>query len=399
MVQSESANSTDLHVRFAFVQDNFVQAGGGERVAEEIARVLPEADVYTSVLVQDRLSPYMKLRKIHTTWMQKLPMMKKYYRHYFLLYPLAIRGISLKNYDVVISSCYGFAKTLRKPADAVHVCYCHTPTRWIWRYDDYARRENFSAPTRFILSNLVRLLKRADRAAADRTDIFIANSSAVAERIRTCYEREAQVIFPPIDCSRFFLSSDIGDYYLVVSRLVPYKRIDLAIEACNLSGRKLIVIGDGPDRRRLEALAGATITFLGRVSDDEVAKYLSHCRAFLFPGEEDFGMTPLEANASGRPSIAYGRGGALDTIDDGVSGVLFPKPTAASLSEAMLRSEEIEWDGATLRAHAQRFDRSVFAKQLTKLLSNVCASLETSRGRATTSERAWESVAAGHTKL
>ena len=189
MVQSESAVSTDLHVRFAFVQDNFVQAGGGERVAEEIARVLPEADVYTSVLVEDRLSPYMKLRKIRTTWMQKLPLMKKYYRHYFLLYPLAIRGISLKNYDVIISSCYGFAKTLRKPADAVHVCYCHTPTRWIWRYDDYARRENFSAPTRFILSNLVRFLKRADRKAADQTDIFIANSSAVAERIRTYYKR------------------------------------------------------------------------------------------------------------------------------------------------------------------------------------------------------------------
>lgn len=399
MVQSESAVSTDLHVRFAFVQDNFVQAGGGERVAEEIARVLPEADVYTSVLVEDRLSPYMKLRKIHTTWMQKLPMMKKYYRHYFLLYPLAIRGISLKNYDVVVSSCYGFAKTLRKPADAVHVCYCHTPTRWIWRYDDYARRENFSGLTRFILSNLIRLLKRADRKAADRTDIFIANSSAVAERIRTYYEREAQVIFPPIDCSRFFVSTDVQDYYLVVSRMVPYKRIDLAIEACNLNGRKLIVIGDGPDRRRLESLAGPTITFLGRVNDAEVAKYLSHCRAFLFPGEEDFGMTPLEANASGRPCIAYGRGGALDTIDDGVSGVLFPEPTAASLSEAILRSEDIEWDAARLRAHAQRFDRSVFAKQLTQLLSNVCASLETSRGRAIASDRAWESVAAGHTKL
>ena len=396
MVQSVSA---DLHVRFAFVQDNFVQAGGGERVAEEIARVLPQADVYTSVLVRDRLSPYMRLRKIHTTWMQKLPKIKKYYRHYFLLYPLAIRGISLKNYDVIVSSCYGFAKTLRKPADAVHVCYCHTPTRWIWRYDDYARRESFSAPTRFILGNLLRVLKRADRKAADQTDLFIANSTAVAERIRTHYHREAQVIFPPIDCERFFISAEVEDYYVIVSRLVPYKRIDLAIEACNRNGRKLIVIGDGPDRQRLESLAGPSITFLGRASDEEVAKYMSRSRAFLFPGEEDFGMTPLEANASGRPCIAYGRGGALDTIDDGVSGVLFPEATAESLSEAILRSEEIAWDPARLRAHAERFDRSVFAEQLTQLLTKVCASLATNRGRATRPEHVLESIAAGHTKL
>lgn len=390
--------STDLHVRFAFVQDNFVQAGGGERVAEEIARVLPQADVYTSVLVRDRLSPYMKAREIHTTWMQKLPRIKKFYRHYFLLYPFAIRGISLKNYDVIVSSCYGFAKTLQKPAEAVHICYCHTPTRWIWRYDDYARRENFSAPTRFVLSNLLRVLKRADRAAADQTDIFIANSTAVAERIRTHYHREAQVIFPPIDCKRFFISAEIEDYYVIVSRLVPYKRIDLAVEACNLNGRKLIVIGDGPDRQRLESLAGPSITFLGRASDEDVAKYMSRGRAFLFPGEEDFGMTPLEANASGRPCIAYGRGGALDTIDDGVSGVLFPEPTAASLSEAILRSEEITWEPARLRAHAERFDRSVFAKQMTQLLTNVCASLATNRGRVATRDHVLESVAAAHTE-
>lgn len=366
----------DPERRFAFVQDNFVQAGGGERVAEEIARALPDADVYTSVVVQERLSPYMRLRRIHSTWMQKLPQMKKYYRHYFLLYPFAIRGISLQKYDVIVSSCYGFAKMLRKPPGAIHVCYCHTPTRWIWRYDDYAGRENFNKLTKFFLGNLIKPLKKADRAAADRTDVFIANSSAVAERIKKYYGRDSELIYPAIDCGRFAISEKVEDYYLVVSRLVPYKRIDLAVEACRKLGRKLIVIGDGPDRKRLESMAGENTIFLGRAPDAEVEKRLSLCKAFLFPGEEDFGMTPIEANASGRPCIAYGHGGALDTVVDGVSGVLFTDPTVDSLAEAMLRAEKIVWDPLALRANAERFDRSVFAKKLVRLLSNVCLSIE-----------------------
>jgi glycosyltransferase involved in cell wall biosynthesis len=355
--------------RIAFVQDNFVQAGGGERVAEEIARILPDADVFTTVVVEERLSSYMKTRSVHTTWMQLLPKMKKYYRHYFLFYPVAVRGIGLDGYDLIVSSCSGFAKMLRKPAGAVHICYCHTPTRWIWRYEDYAGRESFNGVTRAVLSAMIGIMKKIDRRAADRVDIFIANSTIVAERIRRYYGRDAKIIFPPIDCSRFNSSPDVEDYYLILSRLVPYKRVDLAIAACKELGRKLVVIGDGPDRRRLEAMAGAETTFLGRAPDAEVAERLSRCKAMLFPGEEDFGLTPLECNASGRPCIAFGSGGALDTIRDGETGVLFPEPTSQSLAAAILQSEEINWDATSLRAHAARFDRPEFDRQMIDLFA------------------------------
>jgi len=357
------------HQQIAFVQDNFVQAGGGERVAEEIARALPTAEVYASVLVEQRLSKYMKTRTIHTSWMQHLPNLRKYYRHYFLLYPLAMRGFDLKKYDLVVSSCYGFAKMLNKRPDALHVCYCHSPSRWIWRYEDYARRENFNVFVNFFLRNLTKLLRNLDKQAADRVDVFIANSTVIAERIRLYYGRDSEIMFPPIDVQRFSISADIGDYYLIVSRLVGYKRVDLAIEACKLLGRKLIIVGEGPDRPRLEALAGPETKFAGRLPDEDVTHLLSHCRAFLFPGEEDFGLTPLEAAASGRPCVAYGVGGALDTIVDGQTGILFPDATPVSMADALVRSEAISWDPQKLRKHAEKFDRTLFSQRLVQRLT------------------------------
>ena len=313
--------------RTAFVHDNFVQAGGGERVAEELARLVPEADIFSTVSVPERLSPYLRGRAIHTTWMQHLPWMRRLYRHYFLLYPVAVQSFSLEPYRTILSSCYGFAKMIRKPEGALHICYCHTPTRWIWRFDDYAARENFHPWAKGVLRSMVRALKRKDLAAAQAVDIMIANSTVVADRIRRYYGKEAEVIFPPIDCDRFTPTSTRGDYYLIVSRLVPYKRVDLAIEACRQLGRKLVVIGGGPDELRLRRLAGDTVTFLGRAPDEVVTQRMAECRAVLFPGEEDFGLIPLEANASGRPCIAFEGGGALDTVIDGKTGVLFPEPT------------------------------------------------------------------------
>nr|WP_157178297.1 glycosyltransferase [Terriglobus roseus] len=358
-------------IRIAFVQDNFVQAGGGERVAEEIARALPTAKVFTTVTVEARLTAYMRTRNIVKTWMQHLPNVKKYYRHYFLLYPIALRGLNLKGYDLIVSSCYGFAKMLPKPKGAVHVCYCHTPTRWIWRYEDYISRETLNPVVNAVLSRVTRLLRGLDQKAANNTDFFIANSTVVAERIREYYNRDSIVMFPAIDCSRFTVADQTDDYYLVISRLAGYKRVDLAIQACNELGRKLIVVGEGPDRPRLEGMAGDQITFAGRAPDEQVAHLLSHCKAFLFPGEEDFGLTPLEAAASGRPVIAFGKGGALDTVVDGVTGVHFARPTAESMKDAMLRAETIAWDPQALRTHAEGFDRIHFARKFVHYLQQI----------------------------
>ncbi len=346
------------------VHDNFVQAGGGERVFEELARCFPDADIVSTVAVKERLSPYLKGRTVKTSWMQHLPAIKRLYRHYFFAYPAATRSLDLSRYSRVISSCYGFAKMARKAQGAIHICYCHTPTRWIWRFDDYVSRETFGTAALSALRVVVSAFRRADLRAAAEVDFFIANSLVVAERIREYYGREAPVIFPPIDVTRFTPSSEIDDSYLVVSRLVGYKRIDLAIQACEQLGRKLLIVGSGPDRSRLEQLAGPNTVFLGRKSDAEVAQLMSRTRALLFPGEEDFGLTPLEVNAAGRPCIAFGAGGAMDTVLPGLNGLHFPEPTAAALVAAILQGEETQWDPARIRAHAERFDVPVFQRRI-----------------------------------
>lgn len=343
-------------------------------MAEELARLVPDADIFSTVSVPERLSPYLRGRDIHTTWMQHLPWMRRLYRHYFLLYPVAVQNFSLEPYDTILSSCYGFAKMIRKPEGSLHICYCHTPTRWIWRFDDYAARENFHPWAKSILRAMVRVLKRKDLAAAQAVDVMIANSTVVADRIRRYYGKDSEVIFPPIDCDRFIPTSTQSDYYLIVSRLVPYKRVDLAIEACQHLGRKLVVIGGGPDEARLRRLAGNTVTFLGRAPDEVVTQRMAECRAVLFPGEEDFGLIPLEANASGRPCIAFEGGGALDTVLDGKTGVLFPEPTAESLAAAILRSETIDWDVPTMLRHARKFDRTVFASKMQRVLERARSS-------------------------
>ena len=340
-------------------------------MAEELARLVPDADIFSTVSVPERLSPYLRGRLIQTTWMQHLPWMRRLYRHYFLLYPVAVQSFSLEGYRTILSSCYGFAKMIRKPEGSLHICYCHTPTRWIWRFDDYAARENFHPWVKGILREMVSALKRKDLAAAQAVDVMIANSTVVADRIRRYYGKEAEVIFPPIDCDRFTPTAIQGDFYLIVSRLVPYKRVDLAIEACRRLGRKLIVIGGGPDEARLRRLAGDIVTFLGRAPDDVVTQRMAECRAVLFPGEEDFGLIPLEANASGRPCIAFEGGGALDTVLDGKTGVLFSEPTAESLAAAMLRSESIDWDVPTMLRHARKFDRTVFAAKMGRILDRA----------------------------
>jgi glycosyltransferase involved in cell wall biosynthesis len=357
-------------IKTVFVHDNFVQAGGGERVAEELARCLGDADIVSTVVVKERLSPYMQQREVKTSWLQNFPAMKRFYRHYFLFYPYAARSLDLSQYDRIVSSCYGFAKMVRKAPGAVHICYCHTPTRWIWRYSDYFGRENFGGITQYILKLIIAQMKKVDLNAAKQVDFFIANSRVVAERIRTYYGREAIVIYPPIQVSRFVCADTVENYYLVVSRLVAYKRIELAVQACEKLGRRLKIVGEGPDRKRLEQLSSKNTEFLGRQPDSEVTRLMSSCRALIFPGEEDFGLTPLEASASGRPCIAYGAGGALDTVIPGLNGVHFLEPTADSLVDGIKKLEMSVWNSQTIREHAEKFDVSSFERQFNEAIES-----------------------------
>ena len=348
-----------------------MQMGGAERVAEAMHDSFPSAPVYTTVALPKGLPGGLRTADIRTSPLQHLPSLERRFRHYFMLYPFAVENFDLSQYDLIFSSSSGYAKGVRRRRNAIHVCYCHTPMRWVWRYDDYVAREGFGGTVRAALPSLLWGLRKWDLRASRQPNYYIANSRLVAKRIKKIYGREAFVIPPPIDVQRFEMADEVGDYYLVLSRLMPYKRIDLAVEACKRANRRLIVIGDGPDRARLEKLADDRIEFLGRQPDSIVNYYAARCRALLFPGEEDFGMAPLEINAAGRPVIAYRGGGAVETVVEGVTGVFFDQQNSHSLAQAIEEFEGLTWRQETLRQHAEKFDRTVFAFRVLQFLGSV----------------------------
>jgi glycosyltransferase involved in cell wall biosynthesis len=356
-------------MKVAIVHDYLNQAGGAERVVAAMHRLYPAAPIYTTIADRRVVDALMPGADVRTTWMQRLPGIRRHFRKYFLFYPGAIESLDLSAYDVVLSSSSAYAKAARTRPGAVHVCYCHTPMRFAWNFDGYAERERWGRMTRRLLPPLIARVRRWDVKTAGRPTVYVANSSAVAERIARHYGRRASVIPPPVEVDRFTPSPVQDPHYLVVSRLVAYKRIDLAVEAFRQLNRRLVIIGDGPARASLERIAGPNVRFLGRLDDAAVSQAYARCRGLIFPGEEDFGIVPLEANAAGRPVIAYQRGGALDTVVPDQTGVFFPEQTIASLREAVLRSETIAWDPLRLRAHAEGFREEVFAGRLGALVS------------------------------
>lgn len=301
---------------------------------------------------------------IHTSFMQRLPMVTRKHQLYLPLYPLAFESMTVDGCDLVISNSSAFAHGIRTGSGIQHLCYCLTPARFLWDYDSYVQREQLGRLPRTLLPTVIRTLRAWDLAAAKRVTQFIAISQLVAERIKRCYGRESTIIYPPLNTQAFSPSPDHDDYFLIVSRLVPYKRIDIAVQACSQLGLPLRIIGDGRDRASLEHLAGPTVRFWGRLPDADVKEHLRRCKAFIFPGEEDFGLTPLEAMASGRPVVAFAGGGALETVVDGVTGAFFREPTAESLAAALRTFDAAHYDPAALRRHAEGFDRTVFAEQL-----------------------------------
>ncbi|HEY3413203.1 MAG TPA: glycosyltransferase [Armatimonadota bacterium] len=350
-------------MKVAIIHDWLNQNGGAERVLEEFHAMYPDAPIYTSMYDAERMPAAYKSWDIRTTWMQRLPMVTKKHQLFMPLFPAAFETIDLSGYDLAISSSSAFCHGVLTRTEACHVCYCHTPTRFIWNYFDYAKRERLSAWKRRLLAPYLFKLRQWDRTSADRVDYWIANSGLVKDRIAKYYRRTAAVIYPPVDTARFVPEAGYDDYYLVLSRLLPYKRIDLAIEACNRTKSRLLIAGSGRGTEQLKKLAGPTVEFLGRVPEEQLSGLYARCKAFIFPGEEDFGLTPLEANAAGRPTIAFKAGGTLDTVLPGVTGEYFTEPTVDSLVAAMTAFNPDAYDPAKIRAHAETFDTKVFRAQ------------------------------------
>lgn len=352
-------------MRVAIVHDFLAQAGGAERVVEVLHQVFPNAPVYTSIYDADATLPSFRDMDVRTTFLQRLPGGASWHKFYLPLYPMAFEQLDLSDYDVVISSSSSFAKGVITGPQTCHICYCHTPSRFAWRYHEYISQGGYSRWTRHLLPFVIHSLRTWDYVSAQRVDHFIANSKNVANRILKFYRQPSEIICPPVNTSRFRIAEGpVGDYLLVVSRLVGYKKIDLAVEACTKRGIPLKVVGVGPAMPRLMAMAGPTVEFLKRAPDKQVTELLSHCRAFLFPGEEDFGIAPLEAMASGRPVVAYRAGGALETVVENKTGVFFHEPTADSLADALDRLERMPIDSVAIRRHAERFDNVVFADNI-----------------------------------
>jgi glycosyltransferase involved in cell wall biosynthesis len=296
--------------------------------------------------------------------MDRLPGIHHHHQPYLLFYPLAFGGLELRGYDLVISNKSAFCFGVQTPPETRHICYCLTPTRFVWNFEGYVDREQVGRAARYMVRPLLGWLQSWERAAAGRVDAFVAISDAVQDRIQRLYGRDSAVIYPPADTARFRPADDHDDYYLIVSRLVPYKRIDLAVQAFTDLGLPLWIGGNGRDRDSLEAIAGPNVRFLGRVPDQELGPLLSRCRAFVFPGLEDFGITPVEAMAAGRPVIAYAGGGALDTVVEGVTGAFFHEQTPESLAAAVRRFDDTAFDPAAIQAHAERFDVRKFKAHL-----------------------------------
>ncbi|HLQ11007.1 MAG TPA: glycosyltransferase [Ktedonobacteraceae bacterium] len=375
-------------MKVALVHDYLNQMGGAERVVLAFHELFPDAPLYTSMYDPKRVDAAFRSMDIRTSFMQKLPLVKKHHQPFLPLYPYAMEHLDLRGYDLVLSSSSAFGKGVITRPGTMHICYCHTPMRWCWNYDEYVEREHLGKMARMVLPFFITNLRVWDQTTSMRVDHFIANSPVVADRIQKYYRREAVVIPPPVEASRFLFEPGTPpeDYFLIVSRLMPYKRIDLAIEACNRLQLPLVIIGGGRDEQRLKRLAGPTIRFMGRLSDEEVLRYYARCRALILPGEEDFGITPLEAQASGRPVIAFGAGGALASVVDGVTGVFFQAQSVDSLAATLATFDESRFDRQAIRNHALEFDKPRFHRRMLQFIEAKMSAGKLRESRTPTNE-------------
>jgi glycosyltransferase involved in cell wall biosynthesis len=372
-------------VRVALVHDWLTGMRGGEKVLEALAGLFPEAPIFTLLHVPGSVSPALERRVIHTSFIQRLPGAARHYRQYLPLFPRAIEAFDLGGYDLVVSTSHCVAKSAIAPAGALHLCYCHSPMRYAWdQFDSYFGPAQVGWLRSAALRKVMDRLAKWDAATAGRVHRFVANSQYVADRIRRYYNRGSVVVYPPVDTE--FYQPDPArrpdPYFLIVSALVPYKRVDVAIEAARRTGTALRIVGRGPEERRLRAGAGDETQFLGWRQDDEIRRLYQGCTAVLMPGVEDFGMVPVEAMACGRPVIALGEGGATESVLDGTTGILVRDRSVDSFAGALRDASTREFDSAAIRRHAERFSTARFTKEIVDVLDQALTIRDASTGSA-----------------
>jgi glycosyltransferase involved in cell wall biosynthesis len=366
--------------RIALIHDWLTGMRGGEKVLEAVCERYPQAELFTLVHIKGSVSPAIEQLRPHTSFIQRLPMVSRAYRAYLPLFPTAIEQFDLDRFDLIVSMSHCCAKSIVRPGRARHLCYCLTPMRYAWdQFDAYFGPERMRPTSSALMRRVMSRMARWDRDTAGRADRYVAISHYVAGRIRRYYNRDATVVYPPVDTTYFTpqtatssaasFSTPIASsrYALVVSALVPYKQVDLAVESCRLAGVPLVVAGDGPERARLERLAGTapgSVTFLGRQSDAAIRDLYRGAAVTLLPGEEDFGIVPVEAQACGTPVVALGRGGAVETVAQGTTGFLVDEPTAPAFADAITRVTQTTFDPAAIRTHAERFSRERFVAEI-----------------------------------
>ena len=356
-------------MNLALVHDWLNQRGGAEDVLENFVDLYPESPLYTSMYWRDGMPTHWRSWDIRTSFIDRMPFAYKKQQIYFPFYHHAFEAFDLSKHDVVLSNKSGFCHGVITGPETMHICYCLTPTRYVWRYNQYAEQENLGRTTRSVLAPFLTYMRLWDRLAADRVDHFIAISDEIRQRIAKIYRRDSVIIHPPVDTERFEPSSHTEDYYLFVGRLVPYRRLDVLIQAFNELGRPLYIAGTGRDSERLKAMANDNIKFLGFVPSESLPDLIARCRAFMFPGEEDFGIAPIQAMAAGRPVIAYAAGGSLETVVEG-AGVLFGNQSVRDIVHAV---EEFNTDNVSvsfIRSHAEKFDTSVFKRKMAEFIDD-----------------------------
>lgn len=361
---------TDKNI--ALVHDWLTGMRGGEKVLEVLCELFPDATLFTLVHKNGSASPTIENMKIRKSIIQHLPKSENRYQYYLPLMPFAIEKFNLNEFDLVISSSHAVAKGVRVRKDAIHICYCHTPMRYIWdQYENYFAKGKSNFPARTAMRIFRNYLQRWDVESSSGVNYFIANSKNVQERIKRIYNRDSEVIYPPVEASRFKVSTSDDGYFLIVSALVPYKRIDLAVEAFNEIGERLVIVGVGSELEKLKNSAKPNVEFHGWASDEKLADYYADCKALIFPGEEDFGIVPLEAMASGKPVIAFAKGGALETVVENRTGIFFNEQIKESLIDAVRRFDTKKLDAGEIHRHALGFDRKIFKDKIQAYIERV----------------------------
>lgn len=358
-------------MKVAIAHDYLNQYGGAERVLDEMKAIWPEAPVYTSIYDPARMPARYREWDIRTSWLNRLPYAKRKHQALLPLLPQAFESFDFSGFDVVVSSSSGLVHGILPPPGVTHVCYCHSPPRFLWDYHAYAEREALGGLARAFLGPQLQKLRVWDRVSADRADVWVTTSRVMQTRIKQVYDKASVILPCPVEVGRFEVGAGPGTHYLMLMRLVGWKRPDIVVDACTRLGLPLVVAGDGRELAALQRRAGPTIRFVGRVDDAQMKDLYRDCKALILPSEEDFGITPLEAMSAGRPVIAYGRGGVLDTVRPGVTGAFFAEQTSEAVMEALTVFDESAFDPVAIRCHADQFDRLHFRARLSALVENA----------------------------